>query len=174
MVLPIPVDSCHAFAIHVVDANGCMGDGELNFTPPPDPEIHVEIQRVPPVARILFDVLDSSLHVLDRVYIADEAMLLTDSLSGIVSGMEYAEAGTYVFQLNANGVEYTCPDSLVNVLRVPESLWGRFGPKHPRPDRTKTTRVKKGGESCAADPASTSPVRSNYRNKDDELNSKTP
>lgn len=152
MLLPMEVDSCHAFTIHVVDVNGCIGDGELSFTPPPDPEIHLELKRVPPVTRILFDVLDSSLYVVDRVYVADEAMLFTDSLSGIVSGMEYAEAGTYVFELHATGVEYTCPDSMVKVLRIPESLWGRFGPKHPRPDRTKTTRVAKSGQVCTGKP----------------------
>jgi hypothetical protein len=166
MVLPLEVDSCHEFTIHVVDNNGCMGDGALTFTPPPDPELDVAVNRVPPVAEIVFDVVDSSRHVVERVYEAEEALLMVDSLSGIARGMRYEAPGNYNFTMTVHGVPYTCPDSLSLVLRVPISLRYRFGPTHPRPVAFELTRIYR-GQTCPGKPRQ-SQARVPSSRKDDD------
>ncbi|HMQ77440.1 MAG TPA: hypothetical protein PKE21_15090 [Flavobacteriales bacterium] len=141
MTTPLAVDSCYRFRIHVTDRYGCEGEGELTFTPPPDPEVDLEVLRVPPVNEVVFAVLDSSRHVAERIYGAEGGVLEQDSVSGIAQGVRYPGPGEYLFSLHVSGVPFTCPDSLTKVLRVPVSLRERWGPQHPRPVAFDPTRI---------------------------------
>lgn len=141
MTMPLTEDSCYRFRIHVTDRYGCEGDGELTFVPPPDPEVDLEVLRVPPVNEVRFAVVDSSRHVVERLYDNEGGELFRDSLTDVATELLYPGPGEYLFGLHVTGVAYTCPDSSIKVLRVPVSLRERWGPQHPRPVAFEPTRI---------------------------------
>lgn len=166
MTTPLEVDSCYQFQIHVTDRYGCAGDGELTFTPPPDPEVDVAVMRVPPVAEVHFALVDSSRHVVERLYGHEGGELASDSVSGVATGLRYPGPGEYLFSLHVQGVEYTCPDSITKVLRVPVSLRERWGPQHPRPVAFEPTRIHRVPQ-CPGKPVTTPTRITSIREEDD-------
>lgn len=156
MSTPLEVDSCYRFHIHVTDRYGCEGEGELTFTPPPDPEVDLTVDRVFPVTEVNFSVSDSSRHVVERLYGYEGGALERDSISGVAQAVRYLGPGEYLFTLHVSGVPYTCPDSAAILLKAPVSLWERWGPKHPRPVAFDPTRIHR-GQTCHERPARISP-----------------
>lgn len=166
MTTPLEVDSCYQFRIHVTDRYGCEGDGALTFTPPPDPEVDVAVMRVPPVAEVHFALVDSSRHVVERLYGHEGGELARDSVSGVATGLHYPGPGEYLFSLHARGVAYTCPASIIKVLRVPVSLRERWGPQHPRPVAFEPTRIHRVPQ-CPGKPRTTPAGIISIREEDD-------
>jgi hypothetical protein len=163
---PLEVDSCYRFNIHVTDRYGCEGDGELTFTPPPDPEVDLTVVREFPVTEVNFSVSDSSRHVVDRLYGYEDGALDRDSISGVAHAVRYPGPGEYLFTLHVAGVQYTCPDSAAILLKAPVSLWERWGPKHPRPVAFDPTRIHR-GQTCPGKPRQSQARVPSSRNDDD-------
>jgi len=163
---PLEVDSCYRFHVAVEDQYGCSGSGALEFIPPPDPLAVLSVARTRPITEMVFAVQDSSLHVAQRSYVADSAEVTMDSLHQVVTRLTYRVPGDHAFKLYVEGEAYTCPDSAKVTVHATESLWVRWGPKHPRPVAYEPTKFHD-ARGCSQGPRKTQPCPACRRSEDE-------